>query len=194
MKFFMEIGKLKNIERSGWIAEGVKNPESVADHSFRVALMVLVLGKDRKDIDLNKAVKMALVHDIAESQIGDILVDWKIKYHGEKAGRLKDNNRHGVTQEEKIRIEEEGMENLVSLLGAGGKEIFDLWKEFEGRKSKEAVFVKSVEVFEMLLQCFEYEMDQNIQIDWFGHKENWDKMGDPEIKKLALRILDYRKK
>ncbi len=192
MEFFIEIGKLKNIERSGWLVEGIKNPESVADHSFRTALMALVLAKGREDIDANKAVKMALVHDIAESQIGDVLVDWKIKYLGEKAKRI--DGTHGMTQEEKIRIEKNGMEKLVSLLGGDGNEIFGLWKEFEERKSKEAVFVKSVEVFETLLQCFEYEKDQNIEIDWFDHKENWEKIKDAEIKNLALKILEYRKK
>ena len=196
MEFFMEIGKLKNIERSGWIVEGVKSPESVADHSFRTAFIALVLAKGREDIDPHKAVEMALVHDIAESQIGDILVDWKIKAHGEeKVSRLTKKGVHGVPQQEKLRREKEGMEKLVSLLGDKGNKYRDLWEEFEAGKSGEAKFVKSVDTFEMFLQAFEYEEAQEgIDISaWFDHKQNWDNVKDEQIRTLLLKIVEKRK-
>jgi len=65
-------GKLKRISRAGWIKEHVKDPESVAEHSYRLALMTMFASIDR-EIDQAKAIKMALVHDLAESQIGDII-------------------------------------------------------------------------------------------------------------------------
>ncbi len=193
IKFFTEIGKLKDIERSGWVVEGIRNPESVADHSFRTALAVLVLGNGRKDLDLNRAVKIALAHDIEESQTGDILIDWKIKGFGEKAKRLNDFEKHGITKEEKMGRGLEAMKNLSSILGESGKEIFDLWKEYEEGQTKEAVFVKSVETFEMLLQAYEYEKEQNIKLGWFEHQQNWDNIKDEQIKKLVLRIVEKRK-
>ena len=55
---------LKKTKRTGWIRAGVVNPESVADHSFRMAFLALILGKDM-GVDTQKAVCMALVHDIA---------------------------------------------------------------------------------------------------------------------------------
>ena len=193
--FFIEVGKLKGLERSGWVVEGVENPESVADHSFRTALMALVLGKGRKDIDLNKAVEMALVHDIAESQIGDVLVDWKINEHGEKANRLKDRERHGITQQEKLKKERGGMEKLVSFLGEEGEKYLSLWEEFEAGKTSEAIFVKSVDVFEMFLQAFEYEEGQKgVDISsWFNHKQNWENIKDENVRKLLLEIVEKRR-
>ncbi|HLD41721.1 MAG TPA: HD domain-containing protein [archaeon] len=195
IKFFLEVGKLKGLERSGWVIEGVKNPESVAEHIFRTALAVIVLGKDRKDMDLHKAVKMALVHDIAESQVGDILVDWKLKLHSkENVSRLRDLEKHGIAQEEKLRREKEGMEKLVSLLGKDGKEFLDLWEEFEEGKSKEAAFVKSVETFEMFLQAYQYKKEQpGVDISaWFGHRRDLGAVKDDKIKKLILKIVEQR--
>lgn len=195
IEFLMEIGKLKGLQRSGWVVEGVKNPESVAEHSFRTAIAVIILGHGRKDIDVDKAVRMALIHDIAESQIGDVLVDWKIKAHGEeKICRLTKKDIHGVTQEEKIRREKEGMEKLVSLLGEKGKEYLGLWEEFEAGKSNEANFVKSIDTFEMFLQAFEYEGSQK-EVDisaWFNHKQNWDNMKDESVKSFLLEIVEER--
>ncbi len=72
IRFFSKIRKLKEIERSGWVVSGVKKPESVADHSFGVALLVMLLGKN-KNIDLEKALKMALIHDLGEAITGDII-------------------------------------------------------------------------------------------------------------------------
>ena len=193
IEFFIEVGKLKNLERSGWFVEGIEKPESVADHSFRTALAVLVLGKDRKDLDLNRAIKIALVHDIEESRTGDILIDWKMKYYGERAKKLKDFENHGISKEEKKKRGLEAMQKLSGILGDSGKEIFDLWKEYEEGKTREAVFVKSVETFEMLLQAFEYEKSEKIRLDWFDHQQNWDNIKDEEIRELVLEIVEMRK-
>ena len=191
--FFREVGKLKTLKRTGWVVEGVKDPESIADHSFRTALAVVVLGK-HKDIDLFKCVKMALAHDIAESQIGDLLVDWKLDAHGEeKLKNLKNREEHGITLEEKLKREKDGMKKLTSILGEDGKELLELWEEFEDGKTKEAVFVKSVENFEMFLQAYEYEESQGVDISsWFNHGNNW-RAKDQEINSLIKKIVEKRK-
>lgn len=193
IEFFIEAGKLKGLERTGWVVEDIKSPESVADHSFRTALAVLVLAKSRQDLDLDRAVKIALVHDVEESLTGDILIDWKIEKHAEKAKRLKDLENHGITKDEKKLRGLEAIKKLTSLLGSSGKDLFDLWKEYEEGKTNEAIFVKSVETFEMLLQAYEYEKSQNLHLDWFDHKENWDNIKDEEIRKLVLEIVEMRK-
>ena len=195
IEFFREVGKLKTLKRTGWVVEGVQDPESIADHSFRTALAVIILGKHKQDIDLFKCVKMALAHDIAESQIGDLLVDWKLDAHGEeKLKNLKDREKHGITLEEKIKREKEGMKKLTSVLGEEGKELLELWEEFEECKTKESVFVKSVENFEMFLQAYEYEeSQQGVDISsWFNHGNNW-RAKDQEINSLIKIIVEKRK-
>ncbi len=46
MEFFHEIGKLKEVKRQGWVVAGVKDCESTAEHSFRFAVMSMILGRD----------------------------------------------------------------------------------------------------------------------------------------------------
>ena len=71
LHFFREAGKLKTLVRAGWTRKGVPAPESVAEHSFRMVLMAMVLG-DRQDLDTLKLVKMCLIHDLPEVIAGDI--------------------------------------------------------------------------------------------------------------------------
>ena len=69
--FFVQTQKLKEVKRSGWALRGIKNGEHVSDHSFSVALMAYVFAK-RKGLNEEKAIKMALVHDVFEVLTGDI--------------------------------------------------------------------------------------------------------------------------
>ncbi len=69
-KLFFEAGNLKMVPRSGWFLCGVKQPESVAEHSYRTALIAYVLA-EKKGLDNAKAMKMALFHDLHESRIND---------------------------------------------------------------------------------------------------------------------------
>lgn len=72
IKFFSEVGKLKDIKRRGWIIRDIKNPESIADHSFRAALMGWILAeKSGRKLNISKLLKMAIVHDLCEVYAGD---------------------------------------------------------------------------------------------------------------------------
>jgi len=61
--FLKEVGKSKRLLRSGWIREKVNDPESVAEHSFRVGVLAMVLS-DAIKVDKDKLIKMALLHVI----------------------------------------------------------------------------------------------------------------------------------
>ena len=60
--FFHLVGKLKLEKRKGWVDRGVRGCESVADHSFRLALMSFVFAEKQK-LDAGRALKLAVVHD-----------------------------------------------------------------------------------------------------------------------------------
>jgi len=182
IEFFTEIMKLKKLKRSGWIVSGVKDGESVADHSFMMILMTLILGKDR-NIDLSKALKMAILHDIAECRVGNI-ISWE--------------NFH-MTRDEKEKMEEDAMKNLLSVLGENGKEYFSIWKEYEERKSEEAKFVKAIDNLEMILQASEYEKEEkdlNKYIKSFFEGEDVDVITetDENLSNLVKLIISLRKK
>jgi putative hydrolase of HD superfamily len=70
LKFLFEAGTLKRVKRSGWWYAKIKNPESVAEHSFRTAVIAFVLAKEEK-LDAEWAATSALFHDLRESRIGD---------------------------------------------------------------------------------------------------------------------------
>lgn len=63
-------GRLKRLPRTGWVTSGVRDPESVAEHSFRLAVLALAVA-GKVGADPLEAAAIALVHDLAESVVGD---------------------------------------------------------------------------------------------------------------------------
>jgi len=104
IKFARICGKLKSTRRTGWVYSNVPEPESVADHSWRVAAMCLLLreqgnhGRDKNTFNISKAIEMAIVHDLAESIVGDIAP--------------ADN----VTSEEKYKLEHDAITYIAKIL------------------------------------------------------------------------------
>uniref|UniRef100_A0A7J2TJY4 5'-deoxynucleotidase n=1 Tax=Archaeoglobus fulgidus TaxID=2234 RepID=A0A7J2TJY4_ARCFL len=72
VKFIHEVGSLKLIPRSGWLKIGIKNPESVAEHSFRTAIIAFLLAKDLGIEKAMKAAFCALIHDLHEARTTDL--------------------------------------------------------------------------------------------------------------------------
>ena len=71
--FFQKVLMLKTIPRQGWKEKlEINHPESVADHSYAVSTMSMILS-DLEELNTEKIMKMALLHDLAESVIGDII-------------------------------------------------------------------------------------------------------------------------
>jgi putative hydrolase of HD superfamily len=73
LRVLVQTGRLKTLRRAGWLRIGLTDGESVADHSFGTALLALLLATDL-DVDRDRVIKLALVHDLAESdpEVGDI--------------------------------------------------------------------------------------------------------------------------
>jgi putative hydrolases of HD superfamily len=164
LRFLHLAGRLKETARAGWKLRGIDDPESVAEHSFRVCLMALVLGKSADPpVERERCVAMALVHDLAESIVGDIT-----PYDGVSAG-------------EKRRREREAMEQLAGL--AGDPEILELWTEYDAGATPEARFVKELDKLETVLQAAEYEADRGADVDEF-----WQ-MGERALVSPAARAL-----
>lgn len=71
IKYLFEAGMLKRTVRSGWWTEGIKHPESVADHSFRVGIIAFILAK-MEGVDPYRLCTAAVFHDMHEARIGDM--------------------------------------------------------------------------------------------------------------------------
>ncbi|MED6273956.1 hypothetical protein CHARACLAT_011618 [Characodon lateralis] len=99
----------QRVPRTGWVYRKVKNPESVSDHMYRMAMMSLTITDPT--VDRDRCIKLALVHDMAECIVGDIAPS--------------DN----ISKAEKHRREEEATKHVTSLLPEGLKqEIYALWE------------------------------------------------------------------
>ncbi len=74
VRFVFEAGMLKRVARSGWWVEKVKDPESVADHSFRTALLAFLLAKMEgcDDASANRICTAAVFHDLHETRLLDL--------------------------------------------------------------------------------------------------------------------------
>jgi putative hydrolase of HD superfamily len=180
MRFFAEVDNLKRVRRSGWLERGVEAPESSADHSFAVALQALVLGYGRTDLDMCRVLKMALVHDLAECVVGDIIA----KESWPKGGFM--------TAKEKHALERKALARLLSHLPAKcAQEIKDVWKEFERGETKEAIFVKSVDRFETIFQALQYATAGKCKtsLSDFWNKTAISSIRDAEVRKVLLHLL-----
>ena len=183
----------------------IKNSESTADHIFRVAILAWILGR-RKRLNLEKIIKMALIHDICEvysfdetpydpllpkdhketKKIKEILKKWPTFTPGEKKNKVLN----------KYKRELKGLNRLTSALPPDLKaEIKNLWIDFEEGLSPEGRFVKQADKAENLFQGLEYWKEQGkIQRHLWGRwaKEIFD---DPVLvefvknldKKFAIR-------
>ncbi len=141
LQAYFELVYLKQLFRQGWLKRGVplQSVESVADHSFGVAVLALWLARaEYPQLDADKAVRMALLHELGEIYAGDI------------------TPRDGIDADEKHRREAESVQAVCAKL-PGGQEYIDLWNEFEAGQTPEAVFVRRLDRLEMGLQAAVYE-------------------------------------
>ncbi|MFH0836672.1 MAG: HD domain-containing protein [Candidatus Aenigmatarchaeota archaeon] len=145
LNFLMNIGKLKNEKRRGWVLRGIDHSESVADHSFRTAVMCMLLADE--DIDRDLVVKMALVHDMAESIVGDLTPD-----------DIDSASKHVMENEAIIKI-------VSTLPNKKANEIMDLWLEYNKGETNEARFVKEIDLLELAIQALEYEKSNKKKYD-----------------------------
>ncbi len=133
---------LKDESRTGWDLRGVRDPESVAAHSWGVAYLVLLYA-DEAGVDRDRALRMAVLHDLGEAVVGDV------------ATRV-DPDRQSMTADEKERREREA---IADLLGPFDADLRDLWEEYEARDSPEAQFVKDADLVDVCLQALYYERE-----------------------------------
>ena len=154
--------------------------DSSADHSWRLALMTFIIADEiNLCIDKFKAVKIAIVHDLPEAITGDIAY-MKI-YNGK------------MSKEEKQKKEIEAMKKLKSLLPEKvGKEINELWEEYEYSKTKEALFVKALDKMETLAHIIE-KGKRYTDLDLIATYTDKHVKNFPELKKV-LKVLKARLK
>ena len=174
LDFFHNLSKLKNVNRTGWIKRNIKNPESVADHSYSLAVLAIILAPKFR-IDQCRAVKMALIHDIGESKIGDIIT----RGVGYDLPNLSS----------KLAAEKNAVEAVSQLID--GNEINELYREFQEQDTPEAKFVRELDGLDMALQAFEYEQQQQVQVQDI-YDDIQTRIKDPVFIEIFQQMLKIR--
>lgn len=149
VNFIYELNHLKRIKHEGWRFIGVKDPESVADHSLRSAQIGYILAKMEKYENPCEVSAMLIFHDINECRIGDI-------------HRIA--NRY--IQVDSAEVVKEQTEKF----GEMGEEILSLWKQAEERSTKAGIIAKDADRLDMAFTAKEYvEKGYGYAKDWMNN-------------------------
>lgn len=135
LRFVVLAERLKSVLRHSWLSSGRR--ESVAEHTWMMALMAIVTHRHLEHpVDLDRALRMIVVHDLVEAEVGDVpFFD------------TSDRKR------EKVAREQAAIARIRDMLDpATGNEVHDLFQEFEARTSPESRFVKALDDLEVQAQ------------------------------------------
>ena len=170
--------KLKEIERTGWLYNNIPNPESVADHSFGVAMLALSVPLP-KDINRDKLVRMALMHDLCEADIGDTVYE-------------RGNSINLEKSKDKDLLESKAINDLFNLIGRD--DLKKLALEYVEQKTKTARFLKELDKLEMVLQALKYEekvRPSNLNEFWENAKKY---LKNESLKNYFDNLIQQRRK
>ena len=170
LDFFYTSANLKKIPRQGWIDKlSIDNSESVADHTFSMAMMGMIFS-DLEKCNTEKILKMILLHDLAESVTGDLMPEQ-------------------ISKEEKTMLENNAIKKILNDLPLSLQEQYHLlWDDYQSNNSKEAKIVHQLDKLEMALQAKIYSNEGY-------HREKMNSFFDSARKEIDdPRLLEFFKK
>ena len=169
--FFFQIAGLKTLPRTGWkVKLNLKDSESVAEHSYMMSVMAMVMS-DMKNLNTEKIIKMSILHDWAESKIGDFMPD-------------------EISSEKKTELEEYAMSEILDDLPSKIKnDYYDIWNDYKDISSKEAKFVHELDRLEMALQGKIYEKEDDPEKIKPFLTTAVEQIMDDDLKKILIEIL-----
>jgi 5'-deoxynucleotidase YfbR-like HD superfamily hydrolase len=137
LDFLAEAGMLKRIKRSGWWMVGVPYEESVAEHSFRCAVIAYILAR-MEGVEPYKAMVMGLLGDIPEARINDL--------HKVASRYLDGRAAEKVVYREQVELLEDGIRD----------ELQELRDDYDNQSTAGSVIARDADILECLLQAKEY--------------------------------------
>jgi putative hydrolase of HD superfamily len=153
----LELQRLKRLDRTGWVLRGLApGAESVAAHSYGVAFAAMLLADEVRargvEVDVERVLRLALLHDLAEARTGDMPRTMAL-YYGAEA-------RHAA--------ERAAFDDMVRNLGeARGASYATLHADYEARESLEARLVKAADIVDLLTQALAFERAGARELDEF---------------------------
>jgi 5'-deoxynucleotidase YfbR-like HD superfamily hydrolase len=188
LHILIELQRLKRLERTGWTLRGMPNgTESVAAHSFGVSVTAMMLADEVKvrglDIDIERVLKMALLHDWAETRVGD-MPRTATDYFGFDVRK---------------RAETSAFADIVGSVGAAGSQFAGLYQDYGQRHSVEARLVKAADIIDLLIQAYALERTGAKGLDEFwqvAHEADFQlpAIAHEVVRELLESLLDARSK
>ncbi len=161
LQWAVEAGLLKRLKRTGWWCSGIKDPESVADHSHRMSLLAFSIAAE-EGADPFRAAALGVFHDLPETRIGDA--------HAVVKRYWKDL----AADEDRARVEQ----NATLPEGRGRRLIEALGREWAAGKSPEARSARDADYLECAVQSLEYLwQEKTVAREWM----------DSNIKRLRTK-------
>jgi putative hydrolase of HD superfamily len=174
LQAYLQFTHLKQLYRQGWLLRGIPTErcESVAEHSFGVAMLAMLLAP--RDLDPLKTLQMALIHDLGEVYAGDIVPG------------------AGISPQEKHRLEQASVEQIFAALPEA-QHYRELWLEFERGSRPEARFVRQIDRLEMAFQALVYEGQGDADLVDF-YRSAAGAINSPDLRALLAQAEDHRPK
>ncbi len=176
--FLSTVEKLKCNTRHSWTSTG--RPESVAEHSWRLAVMALLCRDEYPALDMDKVVKMCLIHDLGEAVLGDIPSFWKT--------------------EGDVQKEETAVQSLFSALPEPFRtEWHSLYEELSALETDESKLCKALDNMEAVLSHNEADLSTWLPLEYTENlvygQENaawsaWTRALREELKKDSLAKIE----
>ncbi len=164
--FLDKVEKMKCNTRHSWTSSGRK--ESVAEHSWRLSLMALLLESEFPNEDFHKIIRMCILHDLGEAVTGDIPSFLKTK--------------------EDTAVEEKAIQGLLNTLPSPQKETFEeLFHEMDEMKTQEAKIYKALDKLEAVIQHNEADISSWLPLEYELQQTYGEKEADFHPRLKALR-------
>ncbi|MDD5337685.1 MAG: HD domain-containing protein [Candidatus ainarchaeum sp.] len=169
--FIFQLGNLKRTPRSGWLTIGIKNCESVAEHSFRTGVLAYLLAR-REGLGKEKAreaMAVALLHDAHEARMGDL---------------------HRLAKRYAKPDDEMAIKETMGALGP----------EFGTKDKKILLIARDADLLEMFFQAKEYMDEGNLYAkEWLAPKKLktaaakglYEKMVKRDSRKWILEAIEW---
>ncbi|MBI4556579.1 MAG: HD family hydrolase [Candidatus Hydrogenedentes bacterium] len=174
LELFQVIHPLDRIARAGYVLRGVPEPESVAAHSHFVALLTLLFVEEYPEqFNHEKALAMALIHDLSEARLMDIPMPSSMAYLRE----AKDAAEQAIIEE---------------LLQGFPRRFAEYHRELLAASSPEARLVRGLDKAQMMVKVLCYDREHRGYLDEFWkNPHNFNDFGVPSVSNLFDAICRH---
>lgn len=138
------VASLYKLPRAGWVNRGVKNPETVGEHTDSLVELGKAVCKKIPELNEEKFLRMLQIHDWPENITGDI-----------PAISFTDEERKALSTKHELELA--AMQKLCAMLGEEGQKNLELWLEFEEGKTLEAQVAMQLDKLQAMMKAKEYE-------------------------------------